>query len=894
MTTRDDSEPIKIYLDDQTEPFKVAQPPLRFNFNTIQLPDGPHTLRVEASNGLAPPTIKEIPFRVRNGVALTVSGLEQEQTISGQVELIINAYAGSTEVDFEPRRAETPQPVPTWAWVLLLAVIAWTMFYLINPERAAPDATAAVDRASPAVGERIYVDTCARCHGEDGRGRGDARNSGMRVPRLRDDKKYALADSPFDLLTKVVLGERPSEDDDAIPDPDVIDIPTVIMPNWGPILTNEEIVAVVNYTRTSWGHDASTITLEHRRPPREIEKLEERMKDAIENKNANGELGDCCWPKSRRGRPPILFRTDGVLARGQQAVEDAWNRYFEDLGTGKITQFVLTEERYDYDRNTVNQDKSKVIGMGRIFIEAVAHNGQPYSQNGRFIRVYENRVDKAGKVNWSLIFDFADIDMRIGCDVEIDPDCPPDELQPTAESRIAALLKQADGQARGYEDIQEMFRALGRKPVASTHELFWELDYADFIELEFPYSWDEPDHIIKLVEPYDAGASNLIRALLPNEMVIVKLESGATTHKPVERMPKRGPYLDDISTANVAAWVQAGCPEFADKPSAIPMPEGKDEPNGAEPNGKEPPPGPSTGDLGWEGVKQLLADLKTKAPASPHGDFWKDLSYDEFIEFAFPQEWGDEGLIKLVIPWDGANSNLIKGLRDGKNITLTMPDGTTKTTSVKRMPKNKPPMSPEDIQRLIDWIDKGCPEKAGAPSKWPKPGATDTEKPPKEPPPDTPEPPSDAPPPPPPGPDPEPPVADAGEKPVIDIGFARIQEIFKALKRKAPAAAHGNFWKDLSYQEFVAFEFPMEWGEDDMIKLLKPYDAEGSNLIRALRDGKGVVLTAPDGSTRTVNIERMPKGRPPMDPAHLAEVIKWVNAGCPEHSGKPSALPRPK
>ena len=116
MMEREAKEPIKIYLDDSEEPFKVAHPPLRFSLSTIPLADGAHTLRVEASNGLAPPTIKEIPFRVRNGVAVTVSGLEPGQTIGGQVELIVNAYAGNTEVDFEPRRAETPQPIPTWAW----------------------------------------------------------------------------------------------------------------------------------------------------------------------------------------------------------------------------------------------------------------------------------------------------------------------------------------------------------------------------------------------------------------------------------------------------------------------------------------------------------------------------------------------------------------------------------------------------------------------------------------------------------------------------------------------------------------------------------------------------------------------------------------------------------
>ncbi len=124
---------IRLYLDDDKEPFKTARPPLRFQFSTLHLADGQHRLRVEAHNGLAGESIKEIPFHVRNGVAITVSGIEPNQEIAGQVGLIINAYAGNTEIDFEPSRAETPQPVPTWAWLIFLVIVAWTMFYVLNP-----------------------------------------------------------------------------------------------------------------------------------------------------------------------------------------------------------------------------------------------------------------------------------------------------------------------------------------------------------------------------------------------------------------------------------------------------------------------------------------------------------------------------------------------------------------------------------------------------------------------------------------------------------------------------------------------------------------------------------------------------------------------------------------
>src|SRR5436190_16224950 len=147
----DPTDVIRLYLDDDKEPFKTARPPLRFQFSTLHLADGVHRLRIEAHNGLAGESVREIPFQVRNGVAITVSGIQPNQEIAGQVGVIINAYAGNTEVDFEPSRAETPQPIPTWAWLIFLVIVAFTMFYVLQPN-ARPPAMAAAE-ISDRVGE---------------------------------------------------------------------------------------------------------------------------------------------------------------------------------------------------------------------------------------------------------------------------------------------------------------------------------------------------------------------------------------------------------------------------------------------------------------------------------------------------------------------------------------------------------------------------------------------------------------------------------------------------------------------------------------------------------------------------------------------------------------------
>src|SRR5262249_56555454 len=82
----------------------------------------------------------------------------------------------------EPQRAETPAPIPTWAWVLFLVVVAWGMWYVATELRAyqasqvastttpsqapiAPGAPAGVGQPAWAVlGEQVYGNKCSACH----------------------------------------------------------------------------------------------------------------------------------------------------------------------------------------------------------------------------------------------------------------------------------------------------------------------------------------------------------------------------------------------------------------------------------------------------------------------------------------------------------------------------------------------------------------------------------------------------------------------------------------------------------------------------------------------------------------------------------------------------------
>ncbi len=877
MNDQEAEDPIKIYLDDAEEPFKVAEPPLRFSLTTIALADGEHRLRVEAPNGLAPPTIKEIPFRVRNGVAVTVSGLEPNQTIGGQVELIVNAYAGNTEVDFEPRRAETPQPIPTWAWVLSLAVLAWTMFYVFNPARPPRDAASKPFRVDRELGERLYMDTCARCHGEDGTGQRESGNpDNFIVKKLRNTPNLAISETPYKLLFKVVTGTRSTGE--------------VQMPAWGPRLTNEEIVAVVNFVRTSWGHDASIIDPVHRQAPPGIDELEGNILDAMMGKDAK-QLQICCWPDGVR---PQLYRIDGPRwAVGRDDVVNEWTGYFEALGTGEVADFQLTDVRYAYEREAVSNIGAHVFAMGRIFQSTRAADGTEESDQGRFIRVYR-RIKRPGATipdgaplgteppsMWALVFDFASIRMRVGCEVDPAEDCPPEDVPISADGI-------------GYAEVQTFFRTLNKDHGDAPHEDFWELSYEKFVNFEFPPSWDDVDaKFIKLLEVGNSKDSNLIKALRDGRGLSVRDASGQVTRMDVDPMPKGG-KMPDEEIAKIAAWIDAGCPEIANSGSgggAKPPPkDGETKDDTKKDTEKKAATG--SGSIGYADVQNIFKSLRRDPGDAGHEDFW-NLDYDDFVGGdGFPYSWDNaEMRVKLVVPWRAKDSNLIKALKDGKGIVVNMPDGSTVRRNISRMPKGGAAVPAGDLQRIAAWIDAGCPKEAGGTSPWPKPGGAVKDEPEKADP--KKDEPKKA------DPKKEPPNAKDGPKAppkqpakTSKLGYAEVIKLFKKLRQKAPNAPHSSFWRELSWKEFVEFEFPEGPGKEGMVVMLVPYSSAESNLIKALRDGKGLKITFPDGRVESRDIAPMPKDADPMPAADVQAIADWIDAGCPENAGQPSSLKR--
>ncbi|MGB3345385.1 MAG: cytochrome C [Aequorivita sp.] len=127
----EDKRIIKVFLDDDPQPFASFAPPVKIVLDTTKIPDGKHKLRIVARSSNGVEGLREIPFVVRNGPAISVVGLKDNETVDTQVPLIINAYGSETKDLFVIKGSETPKAIPAWVWALVIAFIAYGLFYLI-------------------------------------------------------------------------------------------------------------------------------------------------------------------------------------------------------------------------------------------------------------------------------------------------------------------------------------------------------------------------------------------------------------------------------------------------------------------------------------------------------------------------------------------------------------------------------------------------------------------------------------------------------------------------------------------------------------------------------------------------------------------------------------------
>jgi mono/diheme cytochrome c family protein len=254
---------IQIFVDDEPEPRAILDPPAPFDFDTVSLVDGRHVLRLRTLEDDRPAGVHEIPFTVRNGPGIAVVGLAEDEVVEGRISILVNAYASRAGDVFEPIRAETPAPVPTWAWVLCLFVAAWAMWYAVASYRehtaglavSVPAATVPVvsgrgpaSEVEPewkALGDQVFGNYCVACHQLAGTG-----VPGV-FPPLQGNP-VVTAEDPTAHIRTVLYGLQGKTINGVTY--------AAAMPAFGKQLRDKDIAAVINHERRSWGNAAPTIT----------------------------------------------------------------------------------------------------------------------------------------------------------------------------------------------------------------------------------------------------------------------------------------------------------------------------------------------------------------------------------------------------------------------------------------------------------------------------------------------------------------------------------------------------------------------------------------------------------------------------------------------------------
>ncbi len=132
-----DNRIIKVFLDEEARPFAEFAPPVKFILDTTKIPDGKHQLKIVAKSTSGLEGVKTIPFEVRNGPAISVVGLKNNEVVEDHIPITINAYGSEGNDVFVVKGSETPKGIPSWVWALVIAFVGFALFYIImywNPE----------------------------------------------------------------------------------------------------------------------------------------------------------------------------------------------------------------------------------------------------------------------------------------------------------------------------------------------------------------------------------------------------------------------------------------------------------------------------------------------------------------------------------------------------------------------------------------------------------------------------------------------------------------------------------------------------------------------------------------------------------------------------------------
>ncbi len=128
----EDKSQVTLFIDEDPKPIATLQVPVQFELDTRKLTDGEHTLKIVSKSPGGREGIRKIPFVVRNGPAISIEGIGENEVVDGVLPLMINAYDKGNQKSFIIVGSETPQSIPSWLWILLIVFGGWAVYYLIT------------------------------------------------------------------------------------------------------------------------------------------------------------------------------------------------------------------------------------------------------------------------------------------------------------------------------------------------------------------------------------------------------------------------------------------------------------------------------------------------------------------------------------------------------------------------------------------------------------------------------------------------------------------------------------------------------------------------------------------------------------------------------------------
>ncbi len=129
---KEDKSKVSLFIDEELQPIAELSVPVQFELDTRKLTDGKHILKLVSKSSTGREGIRKIKFVVRNGPAISIEGISENAILDGTVPLMINAYDKGNQKKFIIEGSETPQSVPSWLWIILIAFFGWAAFYIVT------------------------------------------------------------------------------------------------------------------------------------------------------------------------------------------------------------------------------------------------------------------------------------------------------------------------------------------------------------------------------------------------------------------------------------------------------------------------------------------------------------------------------------------------------------------------------------------------------------------------------------------------------------------------------------------------------------------------------------------------------------------------------------------